>query len=147
MVSLRKRKAFACPVTIIHHGKDKSVTALPDFQALLDRMTAAYRAGDAGACAAMFTIDAQLHSPYAPPAVGRAAIEALHREWVGDGVDDKELYVTEAGGSGGSAWSLNRYSEHAGEIQGTSLIVWRLDEDGKWRVRMCSLNASKGPRN
>lgn len=96
---------------------------LPDFEELLDRMTLAYRAGDAAACAAMFTTDAQLHSPYAPPAIGRTAIEALHLEWVGDGVDDKELVVVEAGGSEGSALSLNRYSEHDGQIQGTSLIV------------------------
>ncbi len=56
------------------------MTALSDFQALMDRMAAAYRAGDAPACAAMFTMDAQLYSPYAPPALGREAIEALHRE-------------------------------------------------------------------
>lgn len=114
---------------------------LPDFQDHLDQMTAAYRAGDAAACAAMFTVDAQLHSPYAPPAIGRAAIEALHVEWVGEGMEDKELIVVESGGSGSAAWSLNRYNEHAGQIQGTSLIVWQLDEDGEWRVRMCSLNA------
>jgi ketosteroid isomerase-like protein len=116
------------------------MTVLPAFQSLLDRMTAAYRVGDAAACAAMFTPDAQLHSPYAPPAIGRAAIEALHTEWVGDGVEDKELRVIEAGGSGVSAWSLNRYTEHGGQIQGTSLIVWQLEADGEWRVRMCSLN-------
>ena len=117
------------------------MSTLPNFQELLDRMTLAYRAGDAAACAAMFTTDAQLHSPYAPPAIGRAAIQALHAEWVGEGVDDKELVVVEAGGSEGSAWSLNRYSEHGGQVQGTSLIVWQLDDNGEWRVRMCSLNS------
>jgi ketosteroid isomerase-like protein len=61
----------------------------PDIQCLLDEMTAAYRAGDAAAIAAMFPADAQLHSPYAPAAIGRPAIEVLHREWVGDGVKDK----------------------------------------------------------
>lgn len=115
--------------------------ALPDFQKLLDRMTLAYRTGHADACAAMFTVDAQLYSPYAPPAIGRAAIQSLHAEWIGQGVADKELEIIDAGGSQGSAWSLNRYAEDEGRIRGVSLTVWQLDTDGEWRIRMCSLNS------
>jgi ketosteroid isomerase-like protein len=51
----------------------------------LDTMATAYRAGDAAACAAMFVPDGELYSPYAPPARGRAAIEALHHIWTQDG--------------------------------------------------------------
>ncbi|WP_245318119.1 MULTISPECIES: nuclear transport factor 2 family protein [unclassified Mesorhizobium] len=52
-----------------------------ELQELWDIYVAAYRAGDAAGCAAVFTSDAELHSPYAPPARGRAAIEALHGVW------------------------------------------------------------------
>lgn len=47
-------------------------------QDVLETMARAYSAGDAVGCAALFTEDAQLHSPFAPPAKGSAAIEALH---------------------------------------------------------------------
>ncbi|MEY9770149.1 ketosteroid isomerase-like protein [Sinorhizobium fredii] len=87
----------------------------PDFQVLMDRMTVAYRAGDASACADMFTMDAQLYSPYAPPAVGRGAIEAIHREWTDGGVPDKELKVLQTGGSNDFAWTLSSYSEDGGK--------------------------------
>jgi ketosteroid isomerase-like protein len=113
---------------------------LPNFQDLMDRMAAAYCAGNAASCAALFTADAHLYSPYAPPAIGRLAIEALHSEWVQEDVKDKELQVLQTGGSHGCAWTLNSYSERDGEVRGTSLTVWQLDDDGEWRIRMCSLN-------
>ena len=50
-----------------------------DLQSLFNIYVAAYQAGDAAACAAIFAINGELYSPYAPPARGRAAIEALHR--------------------------------------------------------------------
>ncbi len=106
-------------------------------------MTAAYRAGDASVCAGMFTADAQLYSPYAPPAIGREAIEALHREWTQGGVPDKELRVLQAGGSGETTWTLSSYSEDGGKTRGTSLCVWQREGDGHWRIRICSLNSDE----
>lgn len=119
------------------------MTVLPDFQALMDRMTAAYRAGDAAACSAMFTTDAELYSPYAPPALGREAIEALHREWTRDGVPDKELKVLQAGRSNETAWTLSSYSEDGGKTRGISLCVWQREGDGNWRIHLCSLNSEE----
>ncbi|NKK61822.1 hypothetical protein ELH40_08410 [Rhizobium ruizarguesonis] len=113
---------------------------LPDFQDLMDRMTASYRAGDAAACAAMFTLDAQLYSPYAAPAFGREAIEALHQEWTHGGVPDKKLQVLQSGGSNDTAWTLNAYSEDGGKVRGNSLAVWQRGRDRVWRIRICSLN-------
>jgi uncharacterized protein (TIGR02246 family) len=52
-----------------------------EVQALMARMAAAYRAGDAAGCAALFTADAALFSPCAATTHGRDAIEALHRDW------------------------------------------------------------------
>jgi len=57
-----------------------------ELQIFMNAMALSYGAGDAAACAAMFTADAELFSPYAPTACGRAEIEELHRVWTeGDG--------------------------------------------------------------
>lgn len=53
-----------------------SVSIASEMQALIDAMVTAYRAGDAAGCAALFTADAVLHAPGAPPARGCAAIAA-----------------------------------------------------------------------
>src|ERR1700740_3497226 len=87
-----------------------------DLQEIWDMYVAAYRAGDAAGCAAIFTDDAEAHSPYGPPARGRAAIEALHGEWVQHASSNKTLQVIDAGSSGDLAWTLAAYSE--GETTG-----------------------------
>ena len=107
-------------------------------QKVYDAYAAAYRANDAAGCAAVFTDDGEVFSPYAPPARGRAAIEALHVEWVSEGGDGKDLQVIEAGGSGDLAWCLTAYSDL--QETGTSLNVFQLQPDGRWLIRICSLN-------
>lgn len=93
-------------------------------------------------CAALFTEDAELRSPYAAPACGRGAIELLHREWTKEpGSEGKRLLVQEAGSSGDLAWCLAAFSEGAATGDGTSLNVFERQRDGRWLIRMCSLNA------
>jgi ketosteroid isomerase-like protein len=114
-----------------------------DLQAFWNIYAAAYRAGDAAACAAMFAPDAELHSPYAPPARGRAAIEALHRIWTQDGGGtDKQMTVIDAGSSGDLAWCLAAYSEGEATGDGTSLGILERHAGEDWLIRMCSLNSS-----
>lgn len=110
-----------------------------ELQTTLDRMARAYVAGDAPACAALFTADAALHSPYAPPARGRAEIEALHHDWT-RGATAKRFEVLDWGGSGDLAWALARFSEEAETDAGISLAVFVRGPDGGWLIRMCSLN-------
>jgi len=110
----------------------------PELQAFLDRMAEAYSAGDARACADMFCEQAQLHSPFAPPAIGRAAIRALHEDWTGDG-GAKSFAVLDHGGNAGLAWCLCRFSEGAVNGDGTSLLVLEPGPDGDWLVRSCCL--------
>ncbi|MDX8455982.1 nuclear transport factor 2 family protein [Mesorhizobium sp. VK9D] len=113
-----------------------------DLQEIWDLYVAAYRLGDAAGCAAIFTDDAEVHSPYGPPARGRAAIEALHGIWVQHAGPNKTLQVIEAGSSGNLAWTLAAYSEGEATGNGTSLSILERQADGGWLIRMCSLNST-----
>ncbi|MBZ9759639.1 nuclear transport factor 2 family protein [Mesorhizobium sp. CA8] len=113
-----------------------------DLQELWDVYVAAYRSGNASGCAAIFTENAEMHSPYGPPARGRAAIEALHDIWVQHAGPNKTLQVIEAGSSGNLAWTLAAYSEGEAVGNGTSLSVFEHQVGGGWLIRMCSLNST-----
>ena len=41
-------------------------------QKLFDHYVAYYRAGDAVGCASVYSLNAELYSPYGPPAIGRS---------------------------------------------------------------------------
>lgn len=107
-------------------------------QALLDRYVVAYHAGDAAGCGACFTEDGQLLSPYAPPATGRAAIVALHGDWVQEG-EGKRLTLREFGLDGTLGWGLAQFDEAEADT-GTSLCIFQRQPDGGWLIHMCSLN-------
>ena len=112
-----------------------------DLQNLLNTYVAAYQSGDAAACAAAFALNGELYSPYAPPARGRAAIEALHKNWTQDGGNGKQLSVIDAGDSGDMAWCLASFSEGHVTGDGTSLMIFERSA-GDWLIRMCSLNSN-----
>ena len=120
------------------------MTFKAEMQAFMNAMATAYIAGDAHACAQMFVTDGVLYSPYAFPAHGRAEIEALHREWTA-GVTGKKLKVLDAARSGDIGWCLVAYSEGNATGHGTSLNVVEQQPDGKWLVRICSLNSDEPP--
>ncbi len=109
-------------------------------QLLLDQYADAYREGDSERCAAIFTQNARLISPYGPTIEGRDAIRQAHLEWTKAGADGKALKVTEAGVSGDLAWCLAVFSEGNGEGQGTSLNILERQSDGSWLIRVSSLN-------
>lgn len=114
-------------------------------QALLDRMAAAYRAGDAAGCAACFTPNARLLSPYAPEARGRQEIEALHRDWTAHGGDGKTITVIEAANAGGTGWCLPAYSDGDVTGDGKSLSILERQPGGGWLVSHCCLAADEPP--
>ena len=109
-----------------------------ELQRVYDAYAAAYRMKDAADCAAVFTEDGEVLSPYAPPARGRAAVDALHGVWTQLGDEDKQLSVVAAGSSGDLAWCLTAYSD--AHESGTSLNVFERQADGAWLIRVCSLN-------
>jgi ketosteroid isomerase-like protein len=122
--------------------KGHAMSIRDDLQNLLNIYVAAYQAGDAAACAAVFAPNGELHSPYAPPARGRAAIAALHEVWTEAGGDGKQLTVIDDGGSGDLAWCLASFSEGQVTGSGTSLNIFERHADGKWLVRISSLNSN-----
>ncbi len=89
----------------------------------------------------MFALNGNLYSPYAPPARGRAAIEALHKDWTEGGGNGKKLTVIDAGGSGDMAWCLASFSEGHVTGEGTSLMIFERPAK-EWLIRVCSLNSN-----
>ena len=119
--------------------------ARAELQKTLDLYVAAYQAGDAHGCAAVFLADAKMMPPYGPTACGREEIAAQHVEWTRDGSEGKRLAIVAFGGSDDVAWALAEFSEGKATGEGTSLSVFERQADGRWLIRMCSLNASNPP--
>jgi len=117
------------------------VTIKAELQALCDAYVAAYRAGDAEGCAAVFAEDGAMHSAFAPPAIGRAAIAATHAEWTAGG-ERKTLTVRQAAGSGDVAWFLADFAEGEATGEGVSLCACGRAPGGPWRIAVCSLTAA-----
>jgi uncharacterized protein (TIGR02246 family) len=116
-----------------------------ELQKTCDLYVTAYQTGDAHGCAAVFLSDAKMMSPYGPTACGREEIEAQHAEWTGEGGEGKRLEIVEFGGSDNVAWALAKFGEGKATGEGTSLCVFDRQSDGRWLIRMCSLNASTPP--
>ena len=116
-----------------------------ELQKICDVYVAAYQTRDAHGCAAVFSPDAKMMSPYGPTACGREVIEAQHAEWTREGGEGKRLEIVEFGGSDDMAWALAEFGEGNATGEGTSLCVFDRQSDGRWLIRMCSLNASNPP--
>ena len=116
------------------------MTIREELQDLYDQYVVAYRSKDADGCAAVFTEDSKLLSPYGPVATGRDGIRNLHATWLQEDTQSKQLKVIEAGTSGDTAWCLAEFSEGEAEAEGFSLNVFERQPEGGWLIRMCSLN-------
>ena len=112
-----------------------------ELQAMSDIYVAAYRAKDTAGCAAVFTEDAILYSAFAPAAVGREAIAALHADWTAHG-DGKTLTVVDAASSGDVAWARADFAEGRATAEGHALWACVRLPGGLWQIRVCSLTAA-----
>ncbi len=117
-----------------------------ELRRLLDGYLAAYAAQDAATCAAFYGVAGEIHSPFAPPVVGRAAIADAHQAWFEHREDNKRLDILKADARDDLAYVLLRYSADTsdGPEAGTSLDVLSRDGDGAWHFLVSSLNAHKG---
>lgn len=117
------------------------MTLKDELQAMGDSYVAAYRVGDTARCAAVFTEDGVLYSAIAPPAIGRAAIAALHAEWTVGG-EGKTLTVVDASGSGDVAFARAVFAEERETSEGHAVWACTRVPGGPWRVRFCSLTSA-----
>ncbi len=101
----------------------------------------AYRQADADGCAAVYSVEAQLFSPFGS-ATGRKAIAELHRDWFTEGTENKSLTVLDSGQSGNLAWCLASFSEGEAAENGVSLNVLERQANGTWLIQMSILNES-----
>ncbi len=108
-------------------------------QKLMDRYVSCYCTGDAAGCAAAYSLEAELYSPFGPPAIGRAAIEALHDDWVKEDAEAKEIKVVSAGCSGDLGWCIAGFNEGT-TGSGSSVNILARQSDGSWLITHCSLN-------
>lgn len=108
-------------------------------QQLLDRYVSYYRKGDAAGCASVYSSEAEMYSPFGPPAIGRQAIETAHKEWIEEGADSKQISVLSAGSSGDLGWCIANFSEGS-TGSGSSMNILARQPDGSWTITHCSLN-------
>ena len=121
------------------HSVGKAMDFQEECQQLLDRYVTYYREGDAAGCASVYSPEAEMYSPFGPPAIGRQAIEAAHKEWVEEGADQKQINVLSAGRSGDLGWCIASFSEGA-TGSGFSMNILARQPDGRWAITHCSLN-------
>ncbi|MCE8554324.1 nuclear transport factor 2 family protein [Ruegeria pomeroyi] len=108
-------------------------------QKLLDQYVTCYEQRDARGCASIFAAHAELYSPYAPPAIGRQAIENTHDEWVAESAQKKKVVVTSAHRDGDLGWCIAEFSDGPTE-DGIALNVLARQPDDSWLITHCSLN-------
>lgn len=123
------------------------MTARALLQQVFDDYLVAYAAHDPAACAAAYTRDGQIFSPYGPPVTGTAAITATHVAWFAEGETDKKMTILEARADGDVAFCSAIYSaeiptEDGGAMRvfGSSLNTFLRQPDGRWKIRHTSLN-------
>jgi ketosteroid isomerase-like protein len=87
----------------------------------------------------VYCLEAELYSPFGPPAIGRQAIEATHKEWVENGAGNKQVTVLSAGHSDDLGWCIARFGEGT-TGGGSSMNILARQPDGGWAITHCSLN-------
>ena len=123
--------------------------AKAEFQRLFDAYVERYMAGDAAACSAFYARNAEIHSPFGPPASGRDTLVALHREWFTEGEINKTITILDAHAEGAIGYALARYAadipQEDGNMlhdSGTSLNTFQRQDNGAWLIHYTSLNAT-----
>ncbi|KAA3631789.1 MAG: SgcJ/EcaC family oxidoreductase [Proteobacteria bacterium] len=129
-----------------------SESARKGVEVLVARLLEASRQHDAAACAALFTENGVILSPYGTEARGRSAIESTHREWFEEGETNKRMELLEVGASGDVGYCILAY---AGDYlqpdgsysteSGKSVSVLKRQSSGEWKIHVSSLNSDKPP--
>ncbi|MEX0337455.1 MAG: SgcJ/EcaC family oxidoreductase [Arenibacterium sp.] len=107
----------------------------------MDTYLAAYAAQDSDGCAAIYTTEALVITPWGPPATGRDAIAAEHKAWFEEGETNKTLAIVDLRIDGDLATCLMAFSadvpaESGGTegSRGASLNTLIRHDDGTWQI-------------
>ena len=121
-------------------------------EALVAKLLEALRQHDATGCAALFTDEGSILSPYGAEVRGRDAIKATHEAWFDEGETNKRLDLLEAGASGDVGYCVLAY---AGDYlqpdgsyttdSGKSVNVLVQQSNGDWKIHISSLNSDNPP--
>ena len=120
--------------------------------ALVSKLLEASRQHDAAGCAALFTNDGRIFSPYGAEVSGRDAIAATHKAWFDEGETNKRLDLLEADAKGDVGYCIlawaGDYLQPDGSViteSGQSVNVLKQQPTGRWKMHVCSLNSDNPP--
>ena len=110
----------------------------------------AVRQGDAAAIAALYTDDATVLPPNSDMIQGRQGIEESWNATIQMGVKDAVLTTEDVFGSGDLVYEIGKYTitiqpegqEEPIEDMGKYVVVWKLQEDGSWKLHVDIWNTS-----
>lgn len=121
-------------------------------ESLVARLLEALEQHNATGCAALFTDDGSILSPYGAEARGRDAIEATHKAWFDESETNKRLDLLEFGACGDIGYCTLAY---AGDYlqpdgsytteSGKSVNVLKKQANGDWKIHISSLNSDDPP--
>ncbi len=124
------------------------MTFYDEMQALIEAYAEAYNRCDAEALTRFYSDDGAIYSPYGPAARGRAAIRAIHAEWLAAGERNKRMVLHDYGCDGNVGFLLTGYfGDVPGEDgalvteSGVSLHAVIRQSDGGWKIQVSSLNS------
>lgn len=107
----------------------------------------AFREGDTGGIAALYTRGGQLLPPGSDVVSGHSGIEAFWRGAREMGIAAAELETVELEDHGDTAVEIGRYVLRTGDDgiadEGKYVVVWK-DEDGSWKLHRDIWNTSRG---
>jgi uncharacterized protein (TIGR02246 family) len=135
-------------LTLILSGRGNAGRSDPreGIEAANTEFAAAYRRGEAGAVAAMYTERGQLFPPNERIVEGRAAIERFWKAAMDSGIKTIELKTTEVEGLGESAVEVGSYTlygkDGAAMDRGKYLVLWKR-VDGAWKLHRDCWNSNE----
>lgn len=108
----------------------------------------AFRRGDAGALASLYTVEGQLLPEHRKILTGREDIRAYWQEVLDQGLKTATLQTTDVKSNGHFAVEVGKYTLFGanGEVAdaGKYVVVWRNDA-GKWLLHQDIWNTSRTP--
>ena len=114
---------------------------------------AAMRQGDAAALAALYTEDATILPPNSEMVQGTPGIQEFWQAAIQMGVKDAVLTTVDVMGAGELAYEIGKYAmtiqpegQEPVENMGKYVHVWKLQDDGSWKLHVGIWNTSMPPQ-